>query len=341
MGRFELQDKILQKGQFFKIICGAGNEDAEEVYKLTLVYSLAGALGVDVSANPQVVARTREAIEKACELSKSFGFKEFIDPFITVSVGMSGDPHVRKAQILPEKCTDCNVCMPVCPTEAIPIKLEIIRERCIGCGACSAICPDDAIAYSHNEIDMEFVLRECIENGAENIELHANVLDHEPTMAEWNLINHLLPNGFVSLCTDRGYLSNYELINRVKVMLEVSKGRMIVQADGLPMSGGSDDFNTTLQAVACGDIVAKSKVPVYILLSGGTNSKTVDLARMCGVPCAGASFGTFARRLVYPFINKGNFPNDGLLEEAVDVARRLVTTCCIPEHIDFKALPSF
>ena len=80
MNRFELEKKFLENGHFFKLICGAGNEDAKEVYKLTLVYSLAGTLGVDVSANPNVVAHARQAVQKARELAPKFGFKKFIDP---------------------------------------------------------------------------------------------------------------------------------------------------------------------------------------------------------------------------------------------------------------------
>ena len=340
MTRFELQKKILNNGHFFKLICGAGNEDAKEVYKLTLVYSLAGALGVDTSANPKVVAAAKEAINKAKELAPSFGIKNFVSPFITVSVGMPGDPHVRKAEIIVENCTKCNACIPVCPTDAIPKELVIIRERCIGCGACSVACQDDAVTYAHNAINMEEVLRECIAAGAENIELHANVLDHEPSMMEWKLINELLPNNFLSLCTDRGYLSNHELMKRIKMMLDVAPERMIVQADGIPMSGGKDDYNTTLQAIATADIVAKSQLPVYILLSGGTNSKTVELAKLCGVPCAGASLGTFARHKVYPFINDAKFPENGLLQKAVQVARELVSICYTQEYSYNDQFPS-
>src|SRR3989338_6988457 len=105
MNRFELQKKILENGHFFKLICGAGNEDAQEVYKLTLVYALAGALGVDTSANSQVVRRAKDAIKEARKLSKDFGFKKFVDPYIAVSVGMPGDPHVRKAHIVQTNCT--------------------------------------------------------------------------------------------------------------------------------------------------------------------------------------------------------------------------------------------
>ncbi len=283
---------------------------------------------MDVSANPDVVRSAKRAVEDARRLAGRFGVKDFVDPYITVSVGMAGDPHVRKAEIIAANCTHCNACIPVCPTDAIPQGLVVIRQRCIGCGACSVACQDDAVAYRHNAIDMENVLRQCIDAGAENIELHANVPDHEPALREWRLISALLPDRFLSLCVDRGYLSNHDLIRRVEMMLEISPKRMIVQADGIPMSGGKDDYNTTLQAVATADIVAKSQLPVFILMSGGTNSKTMELARACGVACAGASLGTFARHQIYPYINDPEFPNDRLLHEAVGTARALVSTCC-------------
>lgn len=327
MNRLELQKKILSDGTFFKVICGAGNEDAEEVYKLTLVYALAGALGVDVSANPKVVKRAKDAVRDARKLAPQFGFKTFVDPYITVSVGMAGDPHVRKAEIIAPKCTLCNACIPVCPTDAIPKELTIIRDRCIGCGACAVACQDDAVTYAHNEIDVEQVLKQCIAAGAENIELHANILDHDKSLTEWEMCGRLLPDGFLSVCTDRGYLSNHELKRRIEMMLKTAEGRMIVQADGIPMSGGKDDYNTTLQAIACADIVAKTQLPVYILLSGGTNSKTMELSKMCGVPCAGASLGTFARHKIYSFINDPQFPEATILKKAVTVAKELVATC--------------
>ncbi len=326
-GRFEQQRAILRDGRFFKLICGAGNEDPKEVYKLSLVYSLGGALGIDLSARADVVSSARRAIDDAERMAGAFGLSEWVRPFLTVSVGMPGDHHVRKATILGNKCTKCNACIPVCPTDAIPAGLVIIESRCIGCGACSVACQDDAIGYHHKEIEMERVLRDCVDAGAENIELHAAVVDHEPTLKEWEIVNRILPAGFVSVCLDRGYLSNHELRRRIELMLAIAPGRMIVQADGIPMSGGTDDYNTTLQAIATADIVAKTKLPVHILLSGGTNSKTIELARSCGVPYAGVSIGTFARHLVYELINDPRFPDESVLRPAVERARKLVDTC--------------
>jgi ferredoxin len=325
--RLEQQRALLREGRFFKLICGAGNEDAEEVSKLSLVAALAGAAAIDLSARADVVSSARRAIDDAVSAYGAALSPWFVRPYLTVSVGMAGDPHVRKARILPEACTECNACIPVCPTDAIPASLVIIENRCIGCGACAVACQDDAVAYAHQEIEMERVLRECLQAGAENIELHASVRDHEPAVKEWELVTRLLPGGFVSVCLDRRWLSNHDLKQRLELLLPLARDRMMVQADGIPMSGGKDDYNTTLQAIATADIIAKFNLPVPLLLSGGTNAKTIELAARCGVPYAGVSIGTFARHLVYDCINHPAFPGDGLLEAAVARARDLVATC--------------
>ena len=325
--RFKIQEMIMKSGRFFKFICGAGNEDPEEVYKLSLVYTLAGTKGIDISATVEVVQSTVRAIDDAEKLLDHFKVRDYVRPYITVSVGMAGDHHVRKAHIISNKCTECNACIPVCPTEAIPDLLVIQESRCIGCGACGVACQDDAIGYNHKQIELEEVLTKCVEAGVENIELHAAVPDHETTEREWELVNKILPDGFVSVCLDRGYLSNHELKKRIELLLDVSPNRLIVQADGIPMSGGRDDYNTTLQAIATADIVAKFNLPIYILLSGGTNSKSIELSKMSGVSYAGVSIGTFARHLIYDYINDPRFPELDVLKPAVEKAKALVSTC--------------
>lgn len=48
------------------------------------------------------------------------------------------------------KCTDCGVCVPICPTEALVIdpktrKVHFYNEKCIACEACIKICPPRAM----------------------------------------------------------------------------------------------------------------------------------------------------------------------------------------------------
>ena len=63
---------------------------------------------------------------------------------------MPGDHHVRKA-IITDNCVSCNLCIPTCPTDAIPKELNIITDLCIDV-VIVAVCPPaaNAIKYEHN-----------------------------------------------------------------------------------------------------------------------------------------------------------------------------------------------
>jgi len=160
LSRFDQMKALLDSTKYFKLVCGAGNEDAEEVKRLTVLYTLAGAKGMDVSANVDVVRGCKEGIDIAFNLSKDMGIDLQTRPFIMVSVGMPGDHHVRKSFINLETCLKCDLCIPVCPTDAIPKSLVVIKDKCIGCGNCSAICPrSDIIHYEHNDRELRDILR--------------------------------------------------------------------------------------------------------------------------------------------------------------------------------------
>ena len=256
--RFGLYKDLLKSSKYFKLVCGAGNEDADEVEYLTFIYTLAGCSGFDVSANPNIVSSAKKGINSALEKSKSLNVNIPFAPIVTVSVGMPGDHHVRKA-FINDNCVSCNLCIPACPTNAIPSNLKVIPDLCIGCGNCEAVCPPaaNAIRYSHNSKELLTLLPKCIDAGAESIELHAGVPDDSSTMKEWKVVAESVPNGMISMCLDRKHLSNDMLIERIISAQEIADDRLIIQADGIPMSGGTDDFNTTLQAVSIADFLNK------------------------------------------------------------------------------------
>ena len=342
MNRFDTMQKLLDTSKYFKLVCGAGNEDAEEVKRLTVLYTLAGAKGMDVSATVEVVKSCMEGIDIAFDLAKEFGIDLKIRPFIMVSVGMPGDHHVRKSYINLDTCLKCDLCIPVCPTDAIPESLIVIKEKCIGCGNCSAICPrSDIIHYEHNERTLRELLPKCLEAGAEQIELHAAVAEDESIMQEWKMVNEVNPDNHNSMCLDRLHLSNFTFENRIEKAKKIAGNRLIIQSDGYPMSGGEDDFNTTLQAIATADIlnkrfnmklrksknilIYKKKNEVNQLLSGGTNSLTTVLAGQVGVKFQGSSLGTFARKIVKNIVDDENFYNDKeLINQGYLIAKELV-----------------
>jgi len=375
--RYKELNFILRDDKCFKIICGAGNEDKNKVKKLALIYTLAGANMIDVSANVGVVKSANEGIKLAYEKCKNFEIDIKTKPYIMISVGMPGDHHVRKSYIDPQTCIACALCAPVCPTNAIPYdfheKLDfykslggtydiecqskeiVIKSLCIGCGKCSNICPkSNIISYRHDKKALKRILPECIEAGAECIELHAGIDDDNIFIKEWALINEINQNNFNSLCLDRLNLGNFNLENRIKKAKEISGNKLIIQADGYPMSGGTDDYNTTLQAVACADVVNKKfnvkihrkkdkirkkldintkkslrrkvdKNFVYVIISGGTNSLSKKLARQCNINVNGIAIGTYARNIVEEFLSKEDFYEDDInLLNAVKVAKKLI-----------------
>ena len=90
---------ILQAKKCFKLVCGAGNEDIDEVEKLVYLYSKAGCNFFDLSANIDVV----RAAKRGLELS---GVTE--NRYLCVSVGIAGEPHINKAEINDKLCTKCD-----------------------------------------------------------------------------------------------------------------------------------------------------------------------------------------------------------------------------------------
>ena len=82
-------DKYLQEKQFFKLVCGAGNEDAEAVKRLVYIYACAGCKVFDISA--------RKDILEAAKIGAEFANKK--DIHFCVSTGIKVDPHISKAHI--------------------------------------------------------------------------------------------------------------------------------------------------------------------------------------------------------------------------------------------------
>lgn len=301
---------LLDEGKCFKLVCGAGNEDAQEIEKLVTLYSQAGCKFFDLSAKPEIVEAAKRGLQGR-------------EGYLCVSVGIKGDPHIRKAQINYEKCAGCHKCEEVCPQRTIK-HCKVKQARCIGCGKCYSVCTHGAISFVSENKDLSEVLPPLIKEGVDCIELHAMDGDW---VEKWDYINSVY-DGMLSICTARGRLSEEKMIEQIKQMIKNRKPySTIVQADGYPMSGGSDDYKTTLQAVATAEIVQNAKLPVYIMLSGGTNSKTAELANMCGINYNGIAIGTYARKIVSKYIEREDFlRNEYVFNEALKIAKALVET---------------
>ena len=307
---------LLEKKQCFKLVCGAGNEDAIEVEKLTYIYSLAGCPFFDVSAKPEIVDAAKRGIKKS-------GIIE--NRYICVSVGISGDPHITKATIDADKCANCGICTQACPHEAIASNPTLIKkERCLGCGICEKICPNSAITMVSTVQDYKEILPPLIQKGIDCIEFHA-ITDNEAEIFEkWEEINKMY-NGMLCISIDRSKGGDIKLKERVGKLIEKRNPyTTIIQADGVAMSGNNDEIGTTLQAVATAQLFQNAKFPAYIMMSGGTNTKSTELASMCGVSINCLAVGSYARKIIKEYLKEDVFNNKNAREKAVQIAKNLV-----------------
>ena len=127
--RYLALKKILDEKKYFKVVCGAGNEDPEEIRRLSIVYTLAGTTVIDVSANVDVVKAAVKGIDQAQKIAFRLGREIKLKPFINVSVGLKGDPHIRKARINLVKCSGCRVCLDACQQKAINEDFQVRVRR--------------------------------------------------------------------------------------------------------------------------------------------------------------------------------------------------------------------
>ena len=299
----------------FKLVCGAGNEDCESVKRLVYVYAKAGCRFFDLSARKEILESAKAALKLA----------NVNDAMLCVSVGIKGDPHITKAKINESKCIKCGNCFRNCPNDAIFSSIIIDEKKCIGCGICSKKCPTEAISMFEKDVNVKEILPYMVENGVEVLELHIMGHDKNDLASKWKVINECKPK-FASICIDRENFGNKETLARIKEMIAYREPyTTIIQADGIPMSGADDTFKTTLQAVAMAEIIQNANLPVHIMISGGTNSKTKELAELCGIKYWGIAIGSWARKIIKEQLNTKDFwRNEEIQNSAIKIAKALI-----------------
>lgn len=297
--------KILDERKIFKLILGLGNSSEESIESCVEIYAKSGCDMIDVNASSKAIEAVFNGIQKA-------GRKRD-DVLIGISIGVSGDTHIAKAEINNSKCKKCFSCIKRCPQEAILVNNTgypyVITEKCIGCKKCKC----KAINYLEKENDFDEAILLAKKYNLDCIELHFS--SKKPP---YDKIEYLVKNANVplSFCLDRKYYSNEKIKKIVrKITKWLGSSRFIIQADGVPMSGGEDTFKSTLQAVAMAHVV--QDFGGYIILSGGTNSKSSQLAKMCDVRYNGIGVGSYARNII----------KDKTYSEAIDIAKNLVLKC--------------
>lgn len=292
----KLRDKF-KEGKLFKLVLGLGNQSQEQIKTCARIYANAGCDMFDINASESSIEALFEGIKKAGRKTQDF--------LLCISIGIEGDIHTKKALVNQKKCVCCEKCIKHCPQDAISIingTACINEEKCIGCKKCKCT----AISYFDKESDFDEAIRLAKKYDADCIELH--ISSKKSPIKE---IKYLIKNSpcALSLCLDRKYYSNEKLSKLVEKVIKLNHSpEFIIQADGVPMSGSDNSLSSTLQAVAAAHLV--QKYGTYILISGGTNSKTARLADSCDVRFNGVSIGSYARKIIKESKNPQSAANE-------------------------------
>ena len=328
--RTRCPSQSLEEGSWFKLICGASNQDVAQIRGLALAYTLAGADCIDCSADPAVVAAVQEGIDAALGI-----LPHVVRPWVMVSVNDDEDPHFRKAVFDPTRCpADCpRPCEAVCPARAIG-RGGVLADRCYGCGRCLPVCPlglIQAASYQRSASELTHLL---VGSRVDALEIHTDGRRPEATAALWRDLQpwagglRLVALSFPDVGSD-AELGQW--MSTVAGALRLGPGAHLVwQTDGRPMSGdlgrGTARAAVALAAKAL-RVMGSLALPGHVQLAGGTNDYTHVLlqreglfrprrssaagidsgpprvrAGLAGV--AGAAFGGHARKILQPALTR-------------------------------------
>ncbi|MBU7584115.1 MAG: 4Fe-4S binding protein [Nostoc sp. TH1S01] len=322
----------LEKGHWFKLICGASYQHLPAVRSLTLAYTLAGADCIDVAADPAVIAAAQEGLQVAKTLIREAQKRGFNyqggSPLLMVSLNDGEDPHFRKAEFDAVHCPpNCpRPCERVCPAQAIAFNRTqdnfsgVESQKCYGCGRCIPLCPYDIIYTRSYMSTPEAIAPMVISTGVNAVEIHTQVGRLVEFQKLWQAISpwaEQLQLLAIS-CPDGEGMIDY--LNAIYDLINPRPRTLIWQTDGRSMSGDIGD-GTTLAAIKLGQKVLAANLPGYVQLAGGTNSYTVAKLKAMGLlksaelkvlsaesypqhSIAGVAYGSYARVLLSPILEQ-------------------------------------
>lgn len=315
--------KSLDRGTWFKLICGASFHDAPSIHNISTVYTAAGVDCIDVACDRAIIQAARSGIKKGLlrrECAES--------PLLMVSVNAGSDPHFRKAIFDPVKCPpDCRrPCEKVCPADAIN-ETGVILDRCYGCGRCIPVCPLGIVDATEKVFDTQFIANVLSSGEVDAIEIHlgqGQELDFYALWQEIGAATALLKIVAVSLpdlgdddALQDGLSVLWRIMRDGGGSVVTGQTRLIWQADGRPMSGdiGRGTAKAAVRlATRIRKVLTRGDIPGDVQLAGGTNDATVPLMAKAGIKrlpgmsrettAVGIAVGGYARKVRLTFCSE-------------------------------------
>ena len=176
----------------------------------------------------------------------------------------------------------------------------------------------------------EKVLRSCQKEGADFFELHIDISDLDIIKDQLLLVKEVFNFKPISINISRDKLSNASIVELIKIFRTNIQKDIIIEVDGSE-ENNNYDYNGTLQSISTADILQKQllkkeiafrKIP--IILSGGTNSVTSELAKECNVDFNGITFRDYARAHFDKFIKANSSLNDLKIKNYIKKIKNLI-----------------
>ena len=307
---FEKNKNTLDK--WVKLICGASNEDIDAIEDLCAIYSAAGVDYIDVAAEQSIAQAARNGIKWSKEF---FG----TSPGLMISICDGKDIHFRKAKFDPLKCPpNCpRPCENSCPTFAID-NYGVTESKCYGCGRCIKSCPLNLISEYEFNLTKDNLPSSLQTIKPDAVEIHTEINRIDPFIEVVRILKNAdtkLKTISISCGLNQSPQSPNDLLKaiweRYEILSELNLP-IIWQLDGRPMSGDLAP-TTGRDTVKLFETIGSHLPPGLIQLAGGTNGKTHELLNVNNFP-DGIAFGSYARKIMQPFIEFANKNNKKLYE---------------------------
>ena len=151
-----------------------------------------------------------------------------------------------------------------------------------------------------NTAELTAGVEACLEQGAEMVELHASDSDDGALEAAVEAVHPLLGARYLSVCLGtQGRRSPRQVLRQAKIAEEVHGRHTMIQAEGLTATRRADPFSSLPGLALAQALLAYTSA--YVLVAGGANLWTRNLAETLGVGVHGVASGTYARDLVRRF----------------------------------------